>query len=123
MAYKTDITAKGNYVYAYVSGEQSFENHKELALYLSGVCAKEKKDRVMINICGIYGESPGSIKDYQLAQFLQALLGQTIRKIAVIYLPENEQYIRFFETAARNHSIDLRVYLDEKEAEAWLVSG
>ena len=121
MAYKTDITVKKNYVYSYVSGEQSFENHKELALYLAGVCAKEKKDRVMINICGIYGQSPGSIKDFELAQFLQALLGQTIRKIAIIYLPENEQYIRFFETAARNHGIDLRVFLGAEEAEEWLV--
>jgi hypothetical protein len=123
MSYKTETEIKSSYVYAYVSGEQSFENHKELALYLSGVCAKENKDRVMINIRGIYGQSPGSIKDFQLAQFLQVLLGQTIRKIAVIYLPENEQYIRFFETAARNHGIDLRVFLDVEEASGWLISG
>lgn len=121
MPYKTNTESKEAYLYAYVSGEQSFENHKELAFYLAGVCAEEKKDSVIIDIRGIFGESPGTFKDYELARFLQTLIGQTIKKIAVIYLPKNESHIRFFETAARNNGIELRVFLETAEAEKWIV--
>lgn len=43
-------------------------------------------------------------------------------RIAVIFPPENEEIIRFFETTLTNRSVSFRVFRNIKNAEAWLLS-
>lgn len=122
MSYNILTETKQGYIKLIVTGEQTFENNKELVSQILEVCVKNQVRKALIDIREIVGQ-PGVFADYELASIAaQEALG-VIQKAALLYRQESHEYTSFFETAIRNRGVNLFAFLDEGKALEWLLEG
>jgi len=108
-------------LYVKASGEQTLENNRRLALYITEKMKKLGIKKLFLDSHGFIGQ-PGTFADYDLADFVSPLTIGGIEKIAFFHPVETSEYSRFFETAARNKGINIRAFTLREKAEEWLKS-
>ena len=61
--------------------------------------------------------------DYEQANYAARMLKNRCRRIALLGNPENLEFDRFFETVCANRGLNLRHFLAEDVAIAWLLTA
>jgi hypothetical protein len=121
MLYKYVTALKKGYIHVSVTGKQSFEGNIELAATCIDICKKDKINRLVVDITGLSGQ-PGTMADYELAKLISAWETATfVSRAALVEKKEDLAAGKFFETAARNRNINIKVFADTQEAEKWIV--
>lgn len=120
MSYKIETTTEEEYLKLIVSGEQTLTVNKALVIEIIDSCIEHQTGKVMVDIRRFKGQQ-GVIPDFELANFAVAKGLTVIKKAALIYNKDAHQSTTFFETVARNRGLNLRIFLNESDAEAWLL--
>ena len=122
MSYDCGISKDKGFIRVVVTGKQTLEANIELANACIDACRKHGVSRVLLDITGLAGQ-PGTMADYELAKLLSAWeTNSVVARAALVEKKEDLPAGKFFETAARNRNINIRVFSDLKEAENWLTS-
>ncbi|PWJ38464.1 hypothetical protein [Sediminitomix flava] len=117
------VEIRENYIYAFQSGEDSFENSLELWTKVHEACCEVNKFKVL-------GESKTannlSLRDaFQHVKFFEILDVPVYPKIAwVNHVPEYNETYHFIETIVTNRGLaDVKLCKNYKEAEEWLLEN
>ena len=119
---KAAITNKGKYILvslegpAFVAAEISKTSSKALEL-----CRKTGVKKLIIHRVNVAKQVATSV-DY--FDFSKALQEENLYdyKIALVYPPPLDERLAFFETAAQNRGVNLKVFTEINLAESWLNS-
>jgi hypothetical protein len=112
-----------DYVYLVGEGiEDGLDENKQIHQMIISLCKDHKCDRVLIDDQKVtYTASVLSI--YQLAQYYTtADMPHYIKRAAIVANLKYKETNDFFENTTRNRGINLRVFYDVAEAEAWLIT-
>jgi len=118
--YKIDVRSE----YLYFAGEGiegDLEENKQIHEMIVKLCKDQKCGRVLIDDRNvIYTASISSL--YELTKYYATVdLPGQIKHAAVVVNPRYKDTNTFFENAARNRGIDLRIFHRIEDAEAWLI--
>ena len=120
ISYKSEN--RPGYIYFLGEGiEAGLEENQQIHQMIIDICKSHKCDHVMIDDREVtYTASIFSI--YELAKFY-ATVGapRYLKRAAVIANPKYNETNEFFENTTRNRGIDLRLFHNIEEAEAWLL--
>ena len=76
-------------------------------------------DRVLLDAREVIVETD-TVTDYEQASYTAEVLTGRCVKLAILGREEDQQDNDFFETVCQNRGLELRFFLDEAEAIAWL---
>lgn len=102
-----------------LSGLASKQNTQEIMQAITGLCLENRPTKLLVDCRNLQGrlgilDTYLAMKDYPLKdKFI-------VPKIAIIDVPENRNESSFHETAIRNIGLNIRYFLTETEAVAWL---
>jgi hypothetical protein len=119
MTYQLEITVEKDYLKGRVSGQQTLTDNEKLVTDLASACIEHKVNKILLDMTGLVGQ-PGTLSDFQLANFAVEKGLLVFRKVALISAPENYEFTTFFEAAAQNRGLNVIAFLDEEEALAWI---
>ena len=122
MSYKIDTIVEKDYLKLIVSGEQTHEDNRALVVKIIESCVEHKLGQVVVDIRGLRGQ-PGVISDYELATFSVEQGLSVIKKAALVYRQENYEFTSFFETVAINRGLNVKIFVEEDEAVAWITQA
>ncbi len=117
-----EIEIHENHIVVRGSEKQTLKNNIEAVRYFINSLKKEGNTRIIPDIRGLTVQQ-GAVADYELAKLLNAW--DSLRTVEMAALAENDAYLpygRFFETAARNSGLNLRVFSNFNAAHQWISS-
>ena len=112
-----------DYIYLVGEGiEDGLEENKQIHEMITSICKDYNSDRVLIDDQKVtYTASVLSI--YQLAKYyVTPNLPYHIKRAAIVASPKYRETNKFFEHTTRNRGINLRIFYNIEEAEAWLTT-
>jgi hypothetical protein len=122
MSYTLNLIRKPGYLHATVAGKNTKAN---VLAYLSDVyksCIGTDPKCLLIEE-DLSGPSLGIVEMYEIISLASRGVTPLLRRIA--YVDTNSQHqherLQFAETAAVNRGVNVRVFKDVSEAEAWLL--
>lgn len=116
------IEQKGEIVYAIGHGtEDNLEQNKEITQTLIRACEEHRCSLLLVDDRDVkYTASILSL--YELGEFYKTTgASRKVKKVAVLADSSYKESNDFFETTSRNRGVNLRVFYQMENAEAWLL--
>ena len=112
------ITASGTYLLIEFAGEFNVAAGKNVVDTMAAACAQYRRSRVLLDCRRMTGAMP-VLDRFEVAEYGASKRGQIGRMALLnredVLLPDN-----FVENVAVNRGMDMKIFTDFDEAEAWL---
>jgi hypothetical protein len=121
MAIYYSVEGRGDTLYFIGEGtEQDLDQNKQVHHMIVQTCEERDCTKVLIDDTRVkYTASIVSL--YELAKYYNQIhIPNKIRKVALVANPDYKESNDFYETTTRNRGVNLRVFHQREEAEAWL---
>ena len=117
---KTEFKAYNNYLYIIVSGEISKSiTEQENPEFIKKICDEKGLKKILINANNL-SENISTMNYFIHAkEFAKVFSGSNI-KISIVDNKENLNSEPFFETAATNRGVNVKIFKDIEKAKRWL---
>ncbi|HTT68757.1 MAG TPA: hypothetical protein VMF70_12075 [Gemmatimonadales bacterium] len=121
MAHVLRVEHRGVYLYAAVAGDNTPQDVREYLADVQAACVSSGCPRVLIEE-NLAGPSLGTMDIFAIAAGGGRKAATSIAKIAYLDLnPDHEaKGMQFAENVAVNRGLNVRLFTDRREAEAWL---
>lgn len=105
-------------------GERSYESIIAIAAEIMARCEELGTHEVLVDVRGM-SDSLSFLQTFKLVtrHFAELRNLRVLRRLALLDRAENSSRYQLFETLARNRGYNLRVFIDEAKAMAWLKEG
>jgi hypothetical protein len=124
MPYNLKLIPKSDYLYATVQGDNSPANIQHYLLEVQHACEVNDCRKVLIEE-NLRGPTIGTFDIFDVVTKLSQDAARAKLKIAYVSVTRRHDMsaMRFAESAARNRSVNIRMFFNFKEAEDWLLTG
>jgi stage II sporulation SpoAA-like protein len=124
MAIRYSLEVLGEVLYFLGEGnEEDLEQDKQVHEWIVRACEEHDCTRILIDDRKVK-YTASIIALYELARYYdQIRVPDKIQRVAVLASPDYKESNEFFETTARNRGVDLRVFQQREQAEAWLLES
>ena len=113
---------KNEYLYLVGEGtEDGLKENQQIHRMILDLCREHNRRRVLIDDRNVV-YTASTISIFDLAKYyVEVGVPHCIKRAAVVVNPAYDETNDFFETVVRNRGVNLRIFYDYEEAEAWLV--
>ena len=111
---------KPNYLHVCTSGTRSQETVKIITMKVFDTAREKHLLKVLIDIRELLGDFGFIDIFFLVKEVLLALRGKGVDQVAVIDIHRTTRQDWFLEPVAYSHGLNIRVFVDEKDALQWL---
>jgi len=123
MAHVLRVEQKGTYLHAVVEGDNTTEDVRQYLAEVRKACEARGCTRVLVEE-NLRGPSLKTMEIFAIAAGGGSAAAGTLSMVA--YMDVNPEHavrdMQFAENVAANRGLNVRLFLDRREAEAWLAS-
>ncbi|MDX1699883.1 MAG: hypothetical protein R3250_04650 [Melioribacteraceae bacterium] len=126
MPTKLNLKYDNEILTAILTGEYSPDSAKENFTQILNAAAENKTEKVVIDTTGISEITTSLLNAFDYGKFVASEFlehikkGFTSIKFAYLYIPQNEDVLKFGETVAQNRGMRAKAFTDMNEAVKWL---
>ena len=111
---------KSNYLHVCTSGIRSRENVKTIAMKVFNTALEKHLSKVLIDVRELLGDFGFIDIFFLVKEVLLDLRGKGVDQVAIIDVHRTTRQDWFLEPVAYSHGLNIRVFVEEKEALKWL---
>jgi hypothetical protein len=122
MPYDINFKLEQDFLRVTAYGAASLPDNLDLGKKILKYCSEKNLDKVLVDVREL-GDPTTITEAYELGKEVGPLAIGILKKAALLHGENRLELEKFFQTTMHNRGVNLRAFLDEREAIGWLLES